>query len=135
MFRFFSKCEKPAKTKTRRVKLSKLYKYADTTDIFLMIIGTLAGQFCLISVHCFRLTTIFDLAIGTGGEYYSHNIDLWQIECIVLFVVLFPLMLFLYQKVINNLVELGKLQRNLTTDFNMTRNFDSWYRQINLSLR
>ena len=43
---------------------------------------------------------------------------------------LFPVMLFLYQRVINYLADMGKLQANVTAGSVTTINFDEWYSQI-----
>jgi hypothetical protein len=40
---FFRKLKKPNESETRRSKPFEIYKFADKLDIFLMIIGTIAG--------------------------------------------------------------------------------------------
>jgi hypothetical protein len=42
-YRFFRKSQKPKKPQVRRLKAFEIYKFADKLDIFLMIIGTMAG--------------------------------------------------------------------------------------------
>ena len=42
-YRFFHKSEKPKKPQARRLKMFEIYRFADKLDIFLMIIGTIAG--------------------------------------------------------------------------------------------
>jgi len=45
-YRFFRKSSKPPKKpQARRLKPFEIYRFADKLDIFLMIIGTIAGQF------------------------------------------------------------------------------------------
>jgi hypothetical protein len=43
-YRFFRKSSKPPKKpQARRLKLFEIYRFADKLDVFLMIIGTIAG--------------------------------------------------------------------------------------------
>jgi hypothetical protein len=42
-YRFFRKSQKPITPQVRRLKAFEIYKFADKLDIFLMIIGTMAG--------------------------------------------------------------------------------------------
>jgi hypothetical protein len=41
--RFFRKSSKTKKPQARRLKLFEIYRFADKLDVFLMIIGTIAG--------------------------------------------------------------------------------------------
>jgi hypothetical protein len=42
-YRFFQKSEKPKKSEAHRLKLFEIYRFADKFDVFLMIIGMIAG--------------------------------------------------------------------------------------------
>ena len=43
--RFFHKRKKSTTTDIRRLKMFEIYRFADTLDIFLMILGTIVGEF------------------------------------------------------------------------------------------
>ncbi len=107
---FVSSIEKPKKIETCRLKFFEIYRFADKLDVLLMITGTIAGSFYLNFLkHIFK--KMFCLALLTG--------------------VVFSLMLFLYGKVINSLVDMKNLQ-TITNDSSITFNNNSgeWYFEI-----
>ena len=78
------------------------------------------------------LSFLFFSAIIAGGDYC----ELWTIIATnsLFFIGLFPIMLFLYRKVINNLVDLGKEQSNSTAIGFVLGNSGGWWEDFPFQL-
>ena len=83
---------------TRRIKPYEIYRYADRTDVALMIIGSIAGKHSSLSFSVAEGIVFSAMIAGS----------------------LYPLLLMLYRRVMDSLVDLAHLRTDNATSINIT---------------